>query len=416
MILVLLTNSFPYDDAAEHTFIRRELPHLRKAFDRVILMPKVCRGKKLSIDPGIELDESYAKFFERASRIPNLIFRALTSRHLYREWMAHPEILLFPFKLLKLVKFSGQAEVTRQWVRDWLVSLPVDHDGIVFYTYWFEEITTGIALEKHSHPRTTLISRAHGYDIYEEHYFPYYWPSRPFALKALDRLFFVSDAGRNYMDKRYHEFAAKFETARLGIEDPGFTAHASSDGIFRIVSCAHIVPVKRIGLLLDGIAAAARTRPGQTFEWTHFGGGAGLQSLASRMAREFPSNAQGYFPGNVSSSQIMQHYQEHPVDVYLNVSSTEGLPVAIQEAISCGIPVIATSVGGNPEVVSEKNGILLSADPQPSEIASALLKIRDDPVLAARMRIESRRLWERSYNAEVNFRLFAERLKAIGER
>lgn len=121
--------------------------------------------------------------------------------------------------------------------------------------------------------------------------------------------------------------------------------------------------------------------------------------------------------GTLPNPAIMQHYREQPVDVFVNVSSTEGgAPVAIQEAISCGIPVVATSVGGNPEVVSAKNGILLSPDPRPGEIAAALLKIRDNPELAARMRTESRQLWQTSYNAEVNFRAFAERLKSIGER
>jgi glycosyltransferase involved in cell wall biosynthesis len=111
----------------------------------------------------------------------------------------------------------------------------------------------------------------------------------------------------------------------------------------------------------------------------------------------------------------MQYYQDFPVDVFVNVSSTEGVPVSIQEAISCGIPVIATAVGGNPEIVSEQNGILLSPDPQPDEIAAALLKIWDDPALAGRLRRGSRQVWQTSYNAQVNFRVFAERLKSIRE-
>jgi glycosyltransferase involved in cell wall biosynthesis len=83
------------------------------------------------------------------------------------------------------------------------------------------------------------------------------------------------------------------------------------------------------------------------------------------------------------------------------------------EAISYGIPVIATSVGGNTEIVSDRNGILLDSNPTPEEIAQALLKICDSPGLAQKMRVESRRVWEESYNADVNFRAFAEQLKAI---
>ena len=89
---------------------------------------------------------------------------------------------------------------------------------------------------------------------------------------------------------------------------------------------------------------------------------------------------------------------------------------AIQEAISCGIPVVATAVGGNPEVVSEKNGILLNSNPKPQEIAAALLKIWDDPQQVAKMKQESRQVWQRNYDAEVNFRLFADRLRTMGAR
>ena len=80
----------------------------------------------------------------------------------------------------------------------------------------------------------------------------------------------------------------------------------------------------------------------------------------------FPQNAEGYLDGYVPIEQIMNYYRENPVDVIVNVSESEGgSPVSIMEALSCGIPAIATAVGGNPEIVSEQNGILLSANPSP---------------------------------------------------
>jgi len=201
----------------------------------------------------------------------------------------------------------------------------------------------------------------------------------------------------------------------MGVNDPTFITNPSTDNIFRIISCSYIVPVKRLHLLLDGIATAARLRPEQKFEWTHFGGGGGKNSLNKRMLRYFQSNAHGQFLGHVPNHEVMRYYKDYPVDVFVNVSRTEGIPVSIQEAISCGIPVIATSVGGNPEIVSEENGILLTPNPKPDEIAEALLRVWDNPLLAARMRTGSRQVWQTSYNANINFRAFAERLESIGE-
>jgi len=45
-------------------------------------------------------------------------------------------------------------------------------------------------------------------------------------------------------------------------------------------------------------------------------------------------------------NDVLNYYASNPVDVFINTSSSEGLPVSIMEAMSFGIPVIATNVGG----------------------------------------------------------------------
>lgn len=417
MTVILFTQSYPYDFASEHNFIEPEISQLAEKWERIILVPRMRKGKRLSLPPHVEVDDQYANFLERNSQPQRMIRSAWKSRSFFREVRTHPSLLLYPSKVLKLILFSSRVELTKQWIINLIRTQPIDPCDCLLYSYWFDHAATALARVRREYPATRAVSRAHGYDIYEEYYYPYYWPYRRETLEALDAVFFASEAGKGYYRDRYPEFTSKYETAHLGTKDPGFLSNASEDGVFRIVSCAHIVPVKRLDLLLKGIAAAAHLRPELRFEWIHFGDGTGGKSLNQKMARDFPQNARGRLMGNVQNSEIIQHYREQPVDVFLNVSSTEGgAPVAIQEAMSCGIPVIATLVGGNPEAVSEKNGILLGPDPSPHEIAVALLKIWEDPLLAAKMRIESRRIWETSYNAQVNFRAFAERLKVIGER
>lgn len=417
MITIIFTQSYPYDFAAEYTFIQPEMGHLLEKFEKVILVPRISEGKKLPLPLGIETNDDYSDFLQRGLAPRKMIESAFSSPFFFQEIRRHPAILLYPSKMVKLILFSSRAELTRRWTTNFIKTQNLDPDNCIFYSYWFDHTATGLVMMKQEFPDTKVVSRAHGYDIYEEYYYPYYWPYRRETLKFLDALFFASEAGRNYFCERYQEYQSKFETAHLGIKDPGFINAPSSDGVFRIISCAHIVPVKRLDLLLDGIATAARLRPKQKFEWIHFGDGVDRKSLDRRVTQNFPPNAQGQLLGNVSNQEIMQYYKDHPVDVFVNVSSTEGgAPVAIQEAISCGTPVIATSVGGNPEVVSDRNGILLEADPTPEQLASALLRIWDNPSLAAEMRKESRRIWQTGYNAEVNFRTFAERLKSIGER
>ncbi len=52
-------------------------------------------------------------------------------------------------------------------------------------------------------------------------------------------------------------------------------------------------------------------------------------------------------------------------------STREGMPNAMLEALSCGLPVIASKVGGVPEVISDRNGLLVKPG-DPKALANAL--------------------------------------------
>lgn len=64
----------------------------------------------------------------------------------------------------------------------------------------------------------------------------------------------------------------------------------------------------------------------------------------------------------LSHDQVMNYYKEHHFDVFINMSTNEGVPVSIMEAASFGIPIIATNVGGTSEIVQPSVGMLLSSN------------------------------------------------------
>lgn len=70
-------------------------------------------------------------------------------------------------------------------------------------------------------------------------------------------------------------------------------------------------------------------------------------------------------------------------DIFLLPSLTEGLPLSVLEAMSAGLPVIATRVGGVPEVLSEgREGFLVEPN-RPDQLAEAIERLTQDPSLRA---------------------------------
>ena len=414
MIVVLFTTSYPYDYATEQTFLKGEIEILRKRFERVILIPRIAQGNLLSVPNNkVEVDTSFAEDFTLLKRI-FLGILSLFSKDFYHDIKNHFPASLSPSYLRKLVSFLSGAYITKKWVMDWLKENKTSASSAIFYTYWFDEVTMGIGMAKNKYSDLKLISRVHGYDLYEELYG--IWHCRQKSISLLDGLFADSDIGTNYLQKKYPQFENKYETALLGVSDPKGISQPSKDGVLRIVSCSILNPVKRIDLLLDGIVYAAKMRENQKIEWSHFGDGDTRQDYINRVSSEFPCNVKVEFPGYQTQNELIQTYLNHPIDIFVNVSSTEGTPVSIMEAISCGIPVIATAVGGNVEIVSEKNGFLLSENPTPQEIAETLLRVCDQTDEMLKKRQGSREVWLQRYNEATNFEAFAQKLVEIRKR
>jgi len=70
-------------------------------------------------------------------------------------------------------------------------------------------------------------------------------------------------------------------------------------------------------------------------------------------------------------------------DVFVLSSRTEGTPIVLLEAMGAGVPIVATRVGGVPDVVGPMEAMLVSSD-DPEALAIAIRAVRDDPGAARR--------------------------------
>jgi glycosyltransferase involved in cell wall biosynthesis len=147
--------------------------------------------------------------------------------------------------------------------------------------------------------------------------------------------------------------------------------------------------------------------------WTHMGDGPVLSELVAMAEQVLSSNFRIRFTGGLANAQVMDFYREHPVDVFVNVSASEGLPVSIMEAQSFGIPIVATAVGGIPEIVTEQNGHLLPPNPSLGEIAAGLQEFVPGTPSSWIKRQASKAMWRARFNAPDNYMAFINELSGI---
>jgi glycosyltransferase involved in cell wall biosynthesis len=410
--LYLFTGSYPYSVAAEDTFVPQELAVLRHHFRRIVLVPIVARGTRATVDvPGVEVDTSFAELAGPRWRQLLSVAGSLGDTAFLRELV---DVVRLgrgrPSPLVRLALHQAMASLAERWMRRRIAANGAE-PGIL-YTWWFDGVTLGLARAARGHG-IPVVTRAHGFDLYESRYDPPYIPFRRTAIADVAAVFPDSSAGTRYLAERHPSHAARIQAGLLGVEDPGFTNPASSDGVFRLMSCSFIRPVKRIDLIIRALGELGRQQPGHRFHWTHVGNGRDRESLVELAARTVPANVGVEFRDYPGKDQLFQYYRGTPVDLFLNVSESEGTPVSIMEAISVGIPILATAVGGNTEIVAEENGMLVSPNPEPGEIAAAVGSLLRDPARLAGLRAGSRARWEREYNAQRNYDTFARIIDAL---
>jgi glycosyltransferase involved in cell wall biosynthesis len=411
--LLVFTGSYPFAYAVEDTFLEPELHRLTKKFDSVVVAPFHRSGTRASVPSNVKVEEGLAELAESTGARWRFAAKALVSAQFWNELRVTRALIGRPRALVRLLAAATRAEMTRYWLVRYFRSRRLAPAKVIAYTFWCDGTTTGLTMAKSHLPGLTVVSRAHGNDLYVERHDPPHLPLRTGTFKRLDRLYPDSERGLNYVVERYPWFASRCELARLGVPEPGFRSRASDDGSMRLISCSRIVPVKRVELILQAIEGAARMRPDVRFEWHHFGEGP-LKAEVERLATSLlPANVVATFPGYEGLPELMAFYRNHPIDAFINASVSEGTPVSIMEAASCGIPVIATAVGGNTEIVSSRNGYLVGANPEPRELAEAILHLHDHPDEAVMKRAESHAVWGARYNADTNYAAFAAQLAAL---
>ncbi|KMQ52620.1 glycosyl transferase family 1 [Chitinispirillum alkaliphilum] len=142
---------------------------------------------------------------------------------------------------------------------------------------------------------------------------------------------------------------------------------------------------KSIDILLEAMSIVGEYEP--EAKLTVVGTGP-LEESLKRYAEKIGVDKRVNFAGY--RSNVFEALKE--IDIFVLSSRTEGCPIVILEAMAAGVPVVATRVGGNPELVEDGRTGFLVPHSDPAAMAEAILKLTADSGKASRMGKEGRKV------------------------
>lgn len=388
----LFTGYFPYGYA--ESFLENEINFLSKRFSNVYIQPR--RGNDLIKRDVPDNVVVYPPVISNNRSLQLLLgtFYPKTIKIYVQEFL-EKEVYLSKNKIRNWFKTYILSNIYLKSKNVQSIFRSVDKKDVIYF-YWGNDACSILPFVKNSCAKK--IVRFHGSDLWEELHHNYI-PMRKYVVESMDIAVFISNMGKKYFESRYPD-KVKMLVSKLGTLDHG-AGEKSNDEVLRVLSCSYIIPLKRVPLIYKALNSISD----KNIEWTHIGDGPGLERLKSEIIN---SNISVKLTGRLTNDEVIKYYRENSVDIFINLSTTEGIPVSIMEAISFNVPVIATDVGGVSEIVNESTGILLSNNPTIKEITDAVEKIKF-------LELFPRAFWNENYNADTNYKKFTDEILSTAD-
>ncbi len=403
--IILLTHHFPYGKG--EPFIEAEMEYAFGDISILTLANEIDYSDKYS-----NLDIKVKKFLYHADILKIcitaiiLIFKRVfweKLRYLKESNMLY-NIKIF-YYLRHIYTFTIRSEELQKYIYHYIKKYK--SRKIILYSYWLSIMAYSIfeVKKKYSMKNIITVSRAHRIDLYSNtiEYLPYY----EYSISNIDYLCFISEHGKKYLSNKYNINDNKLKLFYLGTEKTKFIDIKNNNEL-KIISCSHIIRFKRIDLLIDTLSLLD-----VNIQWIHIGYGTDkeYENYIKKYAEEQllnKKNIEYKFLGYMPNKEVLKYYKEHYFDLFINTSSSEGLPVSIMEAMSFGIPAIGGNINGIPEIIEhKKNGFLFDKNAKAEDIAKLIEKYYHLSYEEKKqLRINAYNTWDNKFNAEKNYKEF----------
>lgn len=228
--------------------------------------------------------------------------------------------------------------------------------------------------------------------------------------RATDQVLSVSEVLRENLHKKFVFPKERIRVVANGVDLSRFNlSHNGVDykarlglpaNALTVGAIGRVVPVKAYPVLLEACKLVFQEVPNAHLLLV--GDGPLLDRLVQWALDNAMANRVHFLGSRKDVPEILRG-----LDVYVLSSESEGMSNTILEAMASGRPVIATAVGGNPELVVDGETGLLVPPNDPPAMAAAITKLLGEPQLRKQMGESGRRRVEEKFSLEVMVRNYA---------
>lgn len=396
--ILILSSKFPNNPLTSEIWLANELLITNSFYNSITILPEENSGDYIALPQNcmvlkLKQDKIYKLTIKE---LINCLQIVLTDFSEYPSKIDYIKLFRYNFSLIKQLTLKAKR------ISD---SLSNTSGKIIVYSYWADNLLTTACILKKEYKDCLVISRGHGFEIFEDQTRSGVIPFRKYQSKIADRIFAVSKRGCSHLKMRNKD-QRLFDTSYIGTVDhgPGFF---DKDATFTIVTCSVIRNVKRVQLMGEILKHLEID-----LVWHILGDGEDLH-LVKRMNQNLPSNIRVIYHGFLKNDAILKFYQNNSINLFVSLSASEGLPVSMMEAQSFGIPIMSTDVGGCNEICNEETGFLIERDFDPKQVAIKLNEFRNSNKNTLQFRKQCREHWKNNFDAANNYMNFSKKLAQL---
>ncbi|UKN01564.1 glycosyltransferase [Paracrocinitomix mangrovi] len=398
-VLRIYSANFPYGFG--ESFFLNEYPYLHDKFQKVYIHPYAkLKSRQNNFEfwdnvDFIEQDNRQKSSFKSFIFICRLYLEELRHSQNKRHFLKHA---LLHLSTLKKAYNMGNTLLEKGLKKDDLC-----------YSFWMNDWALTLAILKRRGKINKFVFRVNGFDIWNDRNPGNYIPFRHFIYAQCNKVYALSNTSAEYL-KRLEIFPDKIQTAYFGTRDFGMI-EKSQDSKFVIFSNSSAIPIKR----LDKIAQSI-TELNFPVHWHHHGEGETLTTVRDIISSSKNNNIIEFTNSNKVSNyeEVIELMKKMSPDLFINLSSTEGLPVSAIEALSCGIPLLLNDVGSCSELITPNTGVLVKKDSSVLDIAKVIVNFKEEN-FAYKNQSKIREFWKNQFSANKNYSEFVDELKEIYE-